>query len=249
MLTDEQQKRHYDEIISNRRPTKGIFSCGFDERFDPFLLDTRPQLIPEFVSLFETAFPQPAERLLDIGCGSGLYFPLLAEKASAIVGVDISSGMIEAARVLISKKALDNVEVQVSSAEKLSFPEGSFDCVLGFDVLHHIANPKTAMAEVRRVLRPGGRFVSIEPNVLNPIVWIAHFLPREERLAVWRNYPWFVRRLIRKHIGKPRSSYIWHVTSTSNPIVVSALHFFDRFLQFWPMRYFSIRMLSIAEKE
>jgi len=247
MPTDEQQRDHYDRLMAERRPSRG-FDCGFDTRFDPFLLDSRPDLVPEFESILRTAFPDGTGRLLDIGCGSGLYFPLLAPMAEQLVGVDISAGMIRAAQTLVEKKELANVELRVASAVELPFDDASFDSVLGFDVLHHVPDIDAAVAEAARVLRPGGRFVSIEPNALNPIVFLAHALPKEERGALRRNYPWKLRRLVRRHIGRPRSRYLWHVTSSGNKLMVAALRFLDVTMQFWPARLFSIRMLISAEK-
>ena len=247
MPTDEQQRDHYDRLMAEQRPSRG-FDCGFDTRFDPFLLDSRPDLVPEFESILRTAFPDGTGRLLDIGCGSGLYFPLLAPMAKQLVGVDISSGMIGAAQTLAEKKGLANVELRVASALELPFDDASFDSVLGFDVLHHVPDVDAAVAEAARVLRPGGRFVSIEPNALNPIVFLAHALPKEERGALRRNYPWKLRRLVRRHVGRPRSRYLWHVTSSGNKLMVAVLRFLDVTMQFWPARLFSIRMLISAEK-
>jgi ubiquinone/menaquinone biosynthesis C-methylase UbiE len=248
MLTDREQKEHYDRIMSSRRPTRGAFSCGYDTRYDPFLLDARPELAPGFEALFRMAFPQPAGRLLDIGCGSGMYFPLLSRRAERLVGIDISHEMIKAARRLIDGKGLDNVEAMQVNAVDLPFEDGSFDSVIAFDVLHHVPDTDAAMAEVSRVLRPGGRFVSIEPNVLNPIVFAAHLIPKEERRALLRNYPWTLYRLVGRHIGRPSSRYVNHVTSLGSRPVTRLLNFLEKAMQFWPMRYFGIRMLWTAVK-
>ena len=247
MLEEDKQKEFYDDMMSSRRPTRGL-SCGYDSRFDPFLLDSRPDLVPEFEKLLGAAFPRRAELLLDIGCGSGLYFPLLAGMAEHVIGIDTSEEMIKAAQRLVDKKELDNVDARVANAEELPFPDRHFDAVLGFDVLHHIPDFKRAMAEVRRVLRPGGRFASIEPNVLNPVVWLAHALPPEERNALRRNYPWVIRRLVRNHIGPPSSRYLNHVTGTNSRIIKAGLSSMDAVMRFRPLSYFSIRMLWTAEK-
>ena len=102
------------------------------------------------------------------------------------------------------------------------------------------------LAEAARVLKPGGRFASIEPNVLNPMVFLAHALPKAERGALRRNYPWALRRLVRRHIGKPSTRYLWHVTSSGNKLMTAALRFFDATMQFWPARLFCIRLLMTA---
>jgi SAM-dependent methyltransferase len=249
MPSDEQQREHYDRMMAERRPTRGLFSCGFDTRFDPFLLDKRPDLVPEFEGIIAGAFPEPGGRTLDIGCGSGLYFPLLAPRTERLVGIDISPEMIRAAGEMCAAKGLDNVEVRVASVLNLPFEDGCFDSVIGFDVLHHVPDLDAAMAQIARVLRPGGRFVSIEPNALNPMVFLAHLIPKEERGALRRNYPWRMRRLVRRHIGRPRVRYVWHVTAYGNKVLVAALRLCELTMGFWPLRCLGVRMIWSAVKE
>jgi ubiquinone/menaquinone biosynthesis C-methylase UbiE len=248
MYDNDKQREHYDRLMADRRPSKGL-SCGYEARFDPYLLDRRPELVQEFHNIFDKAFPREPERLLDIGCGSGLYLPVLCKKAGMIVGLDISTGMINAAQELIEAKGLSNVELRVGGAEAMPFPDASFDSVLGFDVLHHVPDVHRALEEVHRVLRPGGLFVSIEPNVLNPAVWFAHVLPAEERGALRYNYPWAIKRLLRKHFGAVNSRYINHVTAPNSKTVLAGIRLLDRLTRFWPFRYFSIRMLMTVHKQ
>lgn len=247
MLDTDKQRDHYDRLMADRRPTRGL-SCGFDSRFDPFLLDRRPDLAAEFEHLFSEALEKRPAHLLDMGCGSGLYFPVLAGKAERITGVDISSEMVKASQHLLDAKGINTISVRTGSAEELPFEDESFDAVLGFDVLHHIPDVERALSEVRRVLRPGGRFVSIEPNVLNPIVWFAHALPPEERGALRHNYPWAIKRLVTKHIGLPRSRYVNHVTAPNSAVVLAGIRLLGALTSVWPLRYFSIRMVWSAEK-
>jgi SAM-dependent methyltransferase len=247
MPSRKRQADHYDKMMADRTPTRGL-SCGFDSRFDPFLLDDRPELFDEFDKIFGDAFPNPPERLLDIGCGSGLYFPTLSRRAGRVVGIDISKEMVKAARTLIDVKKLGNIEVLEGSAEELPFPDESFDAVLGFDVLHHIQDVERALQEVKRVLRPGGKFVSIEPNVLNPVVWLAHALPREERGALRYNYPWVIGGLVRKEIGKPESKYVNHVTGANSNFILAGIRVLNFMTRLKPFRYFCIRMIWSAEK-
>ncbi|MCX5908448.1 MAG: class I SAM-dependent methyltransferase, partial [Deltaproteobacteria bacterium] len=65
----------------------------------------------------------------------------------------------------------------------------SFDVVIELDVLHHIDDLGKALNEVFRVLKPGGHFLVFEPNICNPLMFLAHLLPMEERLAIFRNRP------------------------------------------------------------
>ena len=86
---------------------------------------------------------------LEIGCGTGLILKEIAGLARHAVGIDISRGMLQQA----AARELDVVE---GSATALPFAANSFDAMYSFKVLAHVEDIKTAMAEVARVLRPGG---------------------------------------------------------------------------------------------
>jgi RimJ/RimL family protein N-acetyltransferase/SAM-dependent methyltransferase len=101
----------------------------------------------------------PGGRLLDIGCGSGFIIGLAREHYDAIEGVDITPAMLE--RVPAHPK----VHVQLAAIEELPFPDHSFDTVTAYGVLHHLHALGPALAQVRRVLEPGGLFYADEsPN-------------------------------------------------------------------------------------
>ncbi len=112
--------------------------------------------------LFTKLFSQ-VDTLLDLGCGAGrITFALYAKGYKHIQGVDLSSGMIEAARAVAS--ALNQpVPFAVGDATKLDCPDNAFDGVIfGFNGLMQIpgrVNRRTAMAEILRILRPGACLV------------------------------------------------------------------------------------------
>lgn len=102
----------------------------------------------------------PETRVLDVGCGAARsYAPRLARLAGSYVGVDVSSTAVEAARRGgLSARVIDD-------AARLPFPDASFDLVTCIEVIEHLFAPEAAAAEIRRVLRPGGRLVTSAPNV------------------------------------------------------------------------------------
>jgi ubiquinone/menaquinone biosynthesis C-methylase UbiE len=99
----------------------------------------------------EVALPVCEGReVLEVGCGTGLILKEIAPIARRAVGIDISPGMLEHARAR-------GLEVVEGSATELPFDDESFDAVYSFKVLAHVEAISTAMNEVARVLRPGGR--------------------------------------------------------------------------------------------
>jgi len=185
--------KHYQKLLQEKRETK-IASCGYIDRFDPFILNKNPRLRELYDGLFGLLLNDiPCNKLLDIGCGTGIYFDALANYSDHIEAIDLSKEMIQVAREYCQQNGLTNIHPRMGSAELLEYEDESFDVVIELDVLHHISNLEKTLAEIYRVLKPGGHFLVFEPNICNPLMFIVHALPTEERLALRRNRP---RRLI-----------------------------------------------------
>ena len=99
----------------------------------------------------------PSDRILDLGCGTGIVARLLRERlggAARVSGLDISAPMIAKARALAPE-----IDWHEGTAMKLPFADGSFDLVLCQQMLQFVPDPLVALHEVRRVLVPGGRLL------------------------------------------------------------------------------------------
>jgi ubiquinone/menaquinone biosynthesis C-methylase UbiE len=100
-----------------------------------------------------------ADRVLDVGCGTGAVTLDIAEGTRGhVVGIDVDEGKLEEARRL--REVLPNVEFQVADAQDLPFPDGSFDLVTLNIVLVYVRDKERALAEMVRVLRPGGHVLA-----------------------------------------------------------------------------------------
>lgn len=124
-------------------------------------------------------------RVLDIGCGTGLWLARQAALPCAprLAGVDPSAEMLARARV-----RLPDADLRVASAERLPFPDAVFDLVAMRFCHHHFADRRGALDELARVLSPGGTFVieNIDP-VRMPGHWIFQRFP--EARAIDGRYP------------------------------------------------------------
>jgi SAM-dependent methyltransferase len=100
----------------------------------------------------------PGMRLLDLGCGPGSITLGLAECVAPgeVVGIDLRPEPLAQARAAAHARGITNVRFEVGSAYALPFADGSFDAAFAHVVLLHLREPVRALAEVRRVLRPGG---------------------------------------------------------------------------------------------
>ncbi len=132
---------HYDEK----------WSISFDERCISYAYGRLAKVAPA-----GHVYP----KVLEIGCGTGFFVLNLAQ--AGVVGeawcADIATGMVETALAHAERLGV-RAHGCVADAEALPFEDGSFDLVVGHAVAHHLPDVSAALAEARRVLRPGGRLV------------------------------------------------------------------------------------------
>jgi ubiquinone/menaquinone biosynthesis C-methylase UbiE len=106
-------------------------------------------------------------KVVDLGCGSGIFSRALADLGFSVTGVDLSSKQIDVAR-----RDCTDVDFVVGDVECLPFEDGSYDGVLLSGLLHHLPDPSKCVDEVHRVLRPGVTFSAFDPNRRNPFMWL-----------------------------------------------------------------------------
>ncbi|MGA2535183.1 MAG: class I SAM-dependent methyltransferase [Terracidiphilus sp.] len=103
--------------------------------------------------IMEWLAAKPGESILDLGCGDGQLTQRIVASGASVSGADASPEMVAAARTR-------GIAAQEARAESLPYPDASFDAVFSNAALHWVRDQDAMMAEVHRVLKPGGRFVA-----------------------------------------------------------------------------------------
>ena len=114
------------------------------------------------LGLIQKYAPLEGKRVLDVGCGVGMYLRAIRAFGGRVYGLDIDAQRAVQAHQLLP-------DVVVAPAEQLPFVQGSFDVVLLHEVIEHVKDDQCAIREAHRVLAPGGRMVIFAPNRLYPL--------------------------------------------------------------------------------
>lgn len=147
-------------------------------------------------------------RVLDYGCGRGERSLSVLAHGREVDGIDISPVYVAEADAAARAAGYDAERFRfvVGDAHALPYDDASFDLVLGEGILHHLDLP-TALAEVHRVLRPGGRALFLEPLLDNPLLKVFRRLTPKARTDDERPLSAADLRMIAR-------SGAWHVEST-----------------------------------
>jgi demethylmenaquinone methyltransferase/2-methoxy-6-polyprenyl-1,4-benzoquinol methylase len=130
-------------------------------------------------ALVDALAPEPGQRILDVATGTGMVAEEILGRADChVVGIDQSAEMLAGARARFARRGNDRVELLQGVAEQLPFADASFDGLSVTYLLRYVDDPATTVAELARVVRPGGRVSSLEFGV--PPLAVAR--------AAWRFY-------------------------------------------------------------
>jgi len=115
--------------------------------------------------LLENAEPRPSDFVLDVATGTGFTALALAPRVQTVIGMDVSSGMLEQARRQAGERRIANAVFQEGAAESLLFADESFDIVTCRVAPHHFLDVQEFLAESARVLKSGGCLALVDTTV------------------------------------------------------------------------------------
>src|SRR6185369_2037727 len=144
------------EVLEERRRRSQEFFDRHARQWDDLARTLLP--IPDYLERLLSLVPQ-GETVVEIGLGTGGLLPALAAKAAKVIGVDHSPAMLEEARRRLALAGLAGLDLRLGEMTHLPLPDKGADCAVLNMVLHHAADPQAVLAEIRRILTPGGTLV------------------------------------------------------------------------------------------
>ena len=148
-----------------------VVAAEYDRRWETSRYDGVLAALQRFIDGDDE--PGPRE-IAEVGCGTGHWLAALRERARRLAGVDLSAEMLKRARTVAPFASLAR-----GRAEQLPWPTAHFDRLFCINALHHFSDPDTFISETRRVLRPGGRFltVGLDPHTGLDSWWVYDYFP------------------------------------------------------------------------
>jgi ArsR family transcriptional regulator len=122
------------------------------------------------------------QTVLDVGTGTGFIAAGLAPRAHRVIAIDNSPAMLDVARDNLARLGIDDVEVYEADLTRLPLDDDSIDAAVANMVLHHAEDPAGMLAEMARVVRPGG-WVAISDAIEHPYEWM-----RTEQADIWLGF-------------------------------------------------------------
>ena len=130
-------------------------------------------------AMFVAFIGNDCKRVLEIGCGTGLFTQEICKTDNEIIAIDISPELLSLARRRVKS---EQVTFRIDNAYDSGFEDNSFDYVVGSSCLHHL-DVDRALKEIYRLLKPGGQCMFTEPNMVNPQVVLQKNIPWLKRIA------------------------------------------------------------------
>jgi SAM-dependent methyltransferase len=109
-------------------------------------------MTPVYAAVLDLVHAQPGVEILEVGCGGGTALRLAAERGARVAAIEAAEAFVE-----ISRRRIPDADIRPGDLQFLPFEDESFDVVMGFNSFQYAADAHAALAEARRVLRPGGR--------------------------------------------------------------------------------------------
>jgi len=192
--TTKNTAEFYDDLMSEKQSR--LF--WGEKRFDVIKVQ-ESKSIKQFFTDPVSRLLKPEDVVLDLGCGAGMFIPIVAPLCARLVGIEVSPVFVDRSRDVVKHLGLKNTSIIMASSDKMPIGKDKFDVIIVVDVLHHLRQLDKTLSEIKRVLKPGGLVIVYEPNKLNLLLYIMCFLDRNEWGLLNLGRKGIYKRLLDKH--------------------------------------------------
>ena len=140
-------------MADERRPVERFFSSHAED----YSKSESHSSGSDLQALIDGLNPMGTETALDVGTGTGFTAVSLAGRVKRVIGIDLTSEMLDQARELVLRSGVTNAEFKLGDATAIDFPDSSFDLLTARRATHHFNDVPRFLSEARRVLGPDGR--------------------------------------------------------------------------------------------
>lgn len=163
---------------------------------------------------------QPSMDVLEFGCGTGSTAIAHAPYVQHIRAIDFSSNMIAIAQAKADAQSIQNVTFEQASIDELRVPDGTYNAVLGLNVLHLLENKEEAIAKVHNMLQPGGLFITSTLCLGNTMAWFKLIAPIGKALGLFPLVKVFAIKDLEKSLTDAGFAidYQWQAGDYKSPI-------------------------------
>ncbi len=135
--------------------------------------------IEKYYFKFFKQYIKPGAKVLEVGCGTGVFTQALMRISKSIISSDISDNMLQEA-----KKRNPGVKFKIADIEDLPFEDEKFDFVVAVNSFSYVPDKKKGIAEIKRVLKKNGKFLLVDMNLLCPAYYFTNLLKIRQR-KIW----------------------------------------------------------------
>ena len=169
------------------------------------------------------SYLQPADRVLEIGCGTGTTALHHAPRAGHILATDISAKMIDIARENARLGGINNVCFEVSSIDELDTTPHQYDVILAHSILHLVADVPRTLGQLHPMLKPGGLLISNTQCIGDSAAWLGWIAPLGRVLGVLPRVNVFREQEFLQWIGDSDFDFeeIWHPKPKASHYIVA----------------------------
>lgn len=185
-MEDKKNNQFYASLVAGEVKRNIV---GLQKRFSYENIVNNPS-VQKYLFPFFGKELKYSDVVCDYGCGAGTFLPIISTFCKEVHGFDVVLPFIDLAKNLIKNQNIKNAYAYDNIVFNEIFKENCFDAVFLNDVLHHMEDPQEAIFNAHKLLKPEGKLIIVEPNRLNPAIFIFHALDSNERklLKLGRKY-------------------------------------------------------------